>query len=259
MTETAGLAAERQQSIRRALKERGVVRVEELCSEMHVSPATIRRDLSDLDSRGHARRVHGGAVSVQRILEEPVFDDKTNIAKKEKQAIAEEALKLVSNSDSIFLDGGSTVLALARMLVDMSNITVVTNSFRVAATLSSAGPRLIIIGGELRRISQTFVGPLTEKLLSELHLDTAFMGTIGLSKDNGCTTTDPAEAFTKRLVMSRARNVVTLADSSKLGEESFSHFADLNDIGTLITDDGADPDFINEVGACGVNVICSTT
>jgi DeoR/GlpR family transcriptional regulator of sugar metabolism len=259
MSEAAGLAAERQAAIAQMLKQRGVVRVEELCDQMSVSPATIRRDLADLASRGYARRVHGGAVSIQKILEEPVFDDKTNIAGKEKQAIAEEAFKLVNSSDSVFLDGGSTVLALARMLVDMSHITVVTNSFRVAATLSAAGPRLILIGGELRRISQTFVGPLTENILKGLHVDTAFMGTIGLSEANGLTTTDPAEAFTKRLVISRAHSVVALADSTKLGKESFSHFADLKDIGTLITDDAADPDFLRKMAKRGVNVICSTT
>lgn len=259
MSENTTLAAERQGSIRRVLKERGIVRVEALCEEMSVSPATIRRDLADLDSKGLARRVHGGAVAVHGILEEPVFDDKTGIASREKQAIAEEAMKFVKNSDSIFLDGGSTVLALARLLSGMSHITVVTNSFRVAATLSSTGPRLILIGGELRRISQTFVGPLTKHILSNLHVDTAFMGTIGLSEANGFTTTDPAEALTKQLVMTRARSVVALADSSKMDKESFSHFADLNDVETLITDDGADPELLARIEKHGVKVIASKT
>lgn len=257
MSETAELAPERQESIRRILKQKGVVRVEELCSAMRVSPATIRRDLAELDSRGLARRVHGGAVALQSVLDEPVFDDKTNIAAREKQAIAEAALDYVKNADSIFLDGGSTVLALARLIADMQGLTVVTNSLRVAATLSSAGPRCILIGGELRRISQTFVGPLTEPLLTGLHLDTAFMGTIGLSETNGLTTTDPAEAYTKRLVISRARSVVVLADSSKLGKESFSQFADLSDIGTLITDAAAEPALTRRLARRGIDVVCS--
>ncbi len=259
MSDAIGLAAERQEKIRKMLKREGVVRVEQLCAAMSVSPATIRRDLADLDQRGLARRVHGGAVSLQSVLDEPVFDDKTGIAAREKQSIADEALKYVKNSDSIFLDGGSSVLALARLIADMQGITVVTNSLRVAATLSSHGPRCILVGGELRRISQTFVGPLTEPMLSGLHLDTAFMGTIGLSEENGYTTTDPAEAFTKRLVIARARNVVALADSSKLGKESFSHFADLNQIGTLITDSSADAAIVKRLSKQGVEVVCSKT
>lgn len=258
MSENTTLAVERQDRIIQLLKERGIVRVEELSAEMTVSPATIRRDLADLDAKGYARRVHGGAVSAHGILEEPVFDHKANIARNEKQSIAEEALKFVKSSDSVFLDGGSTVLALARLLVDLSRITVVTNSFRVASILSSSGPRLILAGGELRRISQTFVGPLTEPTLKALHVDTAFIGTIGLSIENGLSTTDPAEAFTKRIVMSRARHSVVMADSSKLGKESFSHFANIDEIGTLITDSAADPSVLGRISRLGVEVICSS-
>jgi DeoR family fructose operon transcriptional repressor len=236
-TANAGLAEERFRKIRACLKERGVVSVDELCEVLAVSGATIRRDLAELDARGHVRRVHGGAVCTESQLDEPVFDDKAKIAADEKHVIAELALKLVEPNDTIFLDGGSSVLALARLLTDMRKLTVVTNSLRVAGLLASAGPRMIIVGGELRRISQTFVGPLTRPTINQLNVDKAFMGTIGL-KDGVMTTTDPAEAMTKEMVMEQARDVYLMADSSKLEKVSFVKCGELNASNSLITDPG---------------------
>jgi DeoR/GlpR family transcriptional regulator of sugar metabolism len=233
------LAAERREEMRRILRQRGALRVDEIGRALNVSPATVRRDLAELDRLGHIRRVHGGAVSIDGRLEEPLFDDKTAIAAREKQRIAQAALKFVKPNDSIYLDGGSTVLALARLLADRNNLTVVTNSLRVAVTLSGGGPRMLIVGGEFRRISQTIVGPLTRPLIDELHVDRAFMGTIGLSDKEGVTTTDPREAYTKALVVDNARQTVLLADSSKLGKVSFVKVGPADSVDVLITDKGA--------------------
>ena len=111
---------------------------------------------------------------------------------------------------------------MARLLKDRSNITIVTNSLRAAVELAGSGPRLILVGGELRRLAQTTVGPLTRFMLQELHVDKAFMGTIGLTLEEGLTTTDPTEAYTKDLVMEHAREVILLADSSKAHKISFT-------------------------------------
>ncbi len=214
------------------------MRVDVLSAEMGVSSATVRRDLAELDLRGHVRRVHGGAVSLEGRMEEPVFDDKAALAAREKQQIAETARRLIQPADSIFLDGGSTVLALARMLTDMTKLTVVTNSLRVASTFAPGGPNMILVGGEFRRLSQTFVGSLTRPLLEQLHVDTAFMGTIGLSHEHGMTTTDPREAQTKEWVMAKAERVVLLSDSSKIGKVSFVGFGSLDSVDVLVTDSG---------------------
>jgi len=253
--ENSGLAAERVERVLALLRERGAARVEELSRATGVSPATVRRDLADLDARGRVRRVHGGAVALQGRLQEPVFDDKAAIAAAEKQRIAEAALRFVKPDASVFLDGGSTVLALARLLADMAGLTVVTNSLRVAGILSFGGPTLILTGGEFRGLSQTFVGPLTEPVMDRLRVDVAFMGTIGLSARDGLTTTDPREAFTKRLVMRHAGSVVLLADSSKIGAVSFVNFGSLSDVGTLITDGGAREKAVGEIRRLGVNVV----
>lgn len=227
----------RQENMAALLRERGVARVPELVEAFAVSPATVRRDLEVLEEQGRIRRVHGGAVALESRLEEPLFDDKTAIAAREKRRIAEFACARIERSDTVYLDGGSTVLELARLLVDRTDITVVTNSLRAAIELSGRGPRLILVGGELRRLSQTTVGPLTRPVIDVLRTDKAFMGTMGLSWPEGLTTSDPGEAYTKELAMRHATHVFVLADHQKAGKALFARAGDPQLVQTLITDE----------------------
>lgn len=255
MPKQKDLAPARWERLRRILSQDPVVRVNDLSKQLRVSPATIRRDLNSLENLGEIRRVHGGGVSTGSRLEEPLFDDKTSLAAREKRRIAEAALKYIKPNDTVFLDGGSTVLQLARLLKHRSNVTVVTNSLRAAVELAAGGPRLIVIGGELRRLSQTNVGPLTRFTIRELHVDRAFMGTIGLSLEEGLTTTDPSEAHTKELVMEHAREVILLADSSKVGKVSFTHAGRLEKVRILITDKQINQGFARALRKRGVKIV----
>ncbi|MFA5057906.1 MAG: DeoR/GlpR family DNA-binding transcription regulator [Opitutaceae bacterium] len=230
------LAPQRQDKLRAMIRDSGVIRVENLSDRLQVSLATVRRDLDQLERNGAIRRVHGGAVSVEGRLDEPVFEDKSARAVREKRRIAEAALAFVEEGDTIYLDGGSTVLELARLLRERTSLTVVTNSLHAAQALAGRGPRLIMIGGELRRLSQTFVGPLTRLILEDLHVDKAFMGTIGFAPKEGLTTTDPSEAFTKEIIMGRARKVIVLADSSKAGKVAFACAGRWDNVDVLITE-----------------------
>lgn len=232
------LAPQRREQIRKVVKQGGIARVEDLRKNLKVSVATIRRDLEILEEEGKVRRVHGGAVSMESRLEESVFDDKTSLASKEKIRIAEEAYSMIGTEESIFLDGGSTTLFLARMLTGRNDLTVVTNSLRAASELAEKGPRVILTGGELRRLSQTMVGPLSSAVLNQVRVDKAFMGTMGYCLMNGLTTTDPNEAFVKSLVAEHARQVILLADSSKAEKVSFARFSEWKQIDLLISDDG---------------------
>lgn len=249
------LAAARLEKIQRILAERRIISVSDLCQSLDVSPATIRRDLLDMEKAGHVRRVHGGAVAAEGRLSEPLFDDKTAIAADEKRRIAEAALQFIKPRDTIFLDGGSTILALAARLASMADITVVTNSLRVVTALSGGGPPVILVGGEFRRLSQTFVGPLSGAVLDKLRVDTAFMGTIGLSAAAGMTTTDPREAHTKELVMGHAGRIILLADSSKIGKVSFVRFGREDALDVLVTDRGAPAAELQRFRKQGIRVI----
>jgi DeoR/GlpR family transcriptional regulator of sugar metabolism len=249
------LAPRRRDRLLELVASRGAVRLAELCRELGASPATVRRDLEELDGCGRLRRFHGGAVSLGKRLEEPLFDDKTAIAAREKHRIAEAALKLVGAGETVYLDGGSTVLELASLLRDRSDVTVVTNSLRAALELAVKGPRLILVGGELRRLSQTLVGPLTAAILGELRPDKAFMGTMGMDPEGGLTTSDPAEAHTKRLAVAASRQVVLLAHSAKAGKSAFVRSGSLSDVDVLVTDSGLGRTFAARLARLGIKVI----
>lgn len=249
------LAPSRVDRLRAILRETRVVRVDELCNQLGVSPATVRRDLEELEKLGDLRRVHGGAVSEQIRQDEPGFEDKASVAAEQKRRIAQAALGFIEQTDTVYLDGGSTILELARLLRERARMTVVTNSLRAAMELAGGGPRLILIGGELRRLSQTLVGPLTRPVLSELTIDKAFMGTLGLTLEDGPTTTEPAEAFTKELVMNHAREVYLLADRGKVGKASFVRCGGWKKVGTLITDRGVDRGFARELARRGIKIV----
>ncbi len=232
--------AARQNQIVRLLAGSRELSVAYLAQTLEVSEATVRRDLQDMEAHGLLKRVHGGATLDGISRTEPLFEDKQDRHPDAKAAIALAALELIDDGDRIYLDGGSTVLALARLLDRKRRLTIVTNSLMAAAELTNTKHRLILVGGEFRSLSRTLVGPLTAPVISSLRVDKAFMGTIGFSLEEGMTTTDPGEAFTKEKVMQRAGRVILLADASKLGAYSFARSGSLSDIDVLITEAAAD-------------------
>jgi DeoR/GlpR family transcriptional regulator of sugar metabolism len=249
------LAAHRRQRLGLIVDSRRAVRLDELSAALGVSQATVRRDLDALAATGRLRRVHGGAVAIDDRLDEPHFDAKAATAADEKLRIAGRAVELLAPDDTVYLDSGSTVLAVARLLHGWTRLTVVTNSLPAANELAGRGPRLIVIGGELRATSRALVGPLTRSLLETLHMDRALMGTFAISLDEGLTTTDPSEAYTKQLVMRRAREVILLADSHKMGTRSFVDAGRIDDVDVLVTDAGIDERTVRTLKRRGVRVI----
>ncbi len=234
------LSAERESLICRSLTA-GVKTISELGNELHVSEATVRRDLETLEKQGVIRRVYGGAELLRKRHTEPLYEEKASLHAPEKAKIAEKAVKFLQEGDTIFLDGGSTVLEMARRLPPMRDLTVVTNSLMAAADLMEKNFHLILVGGEFRSLSRTLVGPLTSKILENLTISKAFLGTIGLEAERGISTTDPNEAYTKELVMKRSDKVFLLADSSKFGVSSFVFSGNAADIDAVITDEALPP------------------
>lgn len=249
------LPPQRRQRIRSIVESRRAARLEELSSSLGVSQATVRRDLDALAMEGRLRRVHGGAVALDERPSELHFDVKAVEAVEEKARIAARAIELLSPDDTVYLDSGSTVLAAARLLRGWDRLTVVTNSLPAAMELAGRGPRLIVIGGEFRATSQALVGPLTHLLLDALHVDRALVGTFAFSLEEGLTTTDPAEAYTKELVLGRSREVILLADSRKVGTRSFVSAGRLEAIDILVTDTGIDERVVRSLERRGLRVI----
>lgn len=249
------LAPQRRQRIRMIVESRRAARLDELSVALGVSQATVRRDLDELEAEGRVRRVHGGVVAVDERPAEPHFEAKVAEAAAEKERIAARAVGLLAPDDTVYLDSGSTVLAAARLLRGWHRLTVVTNSLPAVMELAGQGPRLIVIGGEFRATSQALVGPLSRYLLQNVHVNRAFIGSYAVSLEDGLSTTDPAEAFTKELALERATQVVLLADSRKMGTHSFVHAGNLDAVDVLVTDTGIDERVVRGLERRGITVI----
>jgi DeoR/GlpR family transcriptional regulator of sugar metabolism len=248
------LAPARRRRILDLVTARRSARLEDLCLALGVSVATVRRDLDELQAQGLLHRVHGGAVAIDR-TPEPHFEVKAGEAADEKERIAARAVGLLAPDETIYLDSGSTTLAVARLLHGWDRLTVLTNSLPIANELGGHGPRLILIGGEFRPTSQAFVGPLSRHLLENVHVSKALIGTYALSLEHGLSTTDAAEAFTKALALERATEVIVLADSRKLGTTSFARAGGLDKVDILVTDAAIDDHFALELSQRGITVI----
>ena len=247
---------ERQQEIARIARRDGRVDVAELAELFAVTTETIRRDLTELERHGVLRRVHGGALPVERLRFEPAVSERARAMAAEKDRIAKAALKFVPDMGSILLDAGTTTARLADALPDDRDLTVVTNALPIAMALS-ARPRLSVltVGGRLRGQTLANVDRWALRALEESHVDVAFIATNGLSARRGLTTPDLAEAAVKEAMVRSGDRVVLLADHTKVGNDQLSRFATLDQIDVLITDTGLDDDTTAEFEAMGVEVV----
>jgi DeoR/GlpR family transcriptional regulator of sugar metabolism len=239
------LARQRQTLILTRVREDGGVRVADLARDLGVSDMTVRRDLEILHNRGLLEKVHGGATSLPgSALFEPGFAAKSSLQEPEKEAIAIAAMALVLPGTAIGISAGTTTYALARRLIDMPGLTVVTNSVPVADVLHRAGrgDQTIILTGGVRTPSDALVGPFAVAALRTMHLDQVFMGVHGMDPRSGYTTPNVLEADTDRALIAAGRRLVVVADSSKWGVIGISSIARLDEADTLVTDSGLSAD-----------------
>ena len=245
---------QRQQAIIHTLRTSGRVDAADIARMLKVTSETVRKDIIQLERQGLLRRVHGGAVPIGDLHYEPAVTTRIEHAA-EKDRIAAAALAHLPASGSILIDAGSTTARLAALLPDDRELTVFTNALPIALTLLTR-PRLTVfpIGGRLRSQTLATVGSWADRMLGEVNVDVAFLGTNGISTDRGLTTPDPAEAATKRLMLQAAQRRVLLADHSKVGHLSVCQHADLADIDLLITDTGLASDDLAALQATGLTV-----
>jgi DeoR/GlpR family transcriptional regulator of sugar metabolism len=237
------LAHQRQELILDAVRTHGGVRVADLVERLGVSEMTVRRDIGELSRRGLVARVHGGAAAIGRTSEEPGFAAKSNLRPDAKRAIARAAADLVPDGASVGLSAGTTTAEVARELRDVSDLTVVTNSPRVADLLHDPTDhsRTVILSGGTRTPSDALVGPVARAGLRGLHVDVLFLGVHGLDAAAGLSTPNLTEADTNRALMDCAARVVVVADASKWGVVGLTSFAALSAVDVLVTDDALDP------------------
>ncbi|MGZ4169300.1 MAG: DeoR/GlpR family DNA-binding transcription regulator [Solirubrobacteraceae bacterium] len=245
---------ERLGAILERLSVDGAVNVVEVARSLDVSAATVRRDLRLLEDQRLLERTHGGAVPHGVTYELPLRYKSTR-QPEQKRRIAQEAASRVLEGWAIGLTGGTTTTEVARALVDRPRLTVVTNALNIAAEIAvRPNLKLVVTGGVARAESYELVGPLAEGSLEGLNLDMAFLSVDGISSRAGLTTHHEIEAGTDRALLSRAEQVVVVADSSKLGQVAFARICELAEVDELITDDGADAAAVAAIEDAGVRV-----
>jgi DeoR/GlpR family transcriptional regulator of sugar metabolism len=249
------LAAERRRRIVEAVRSHGTVAVAELALALDASEMTVRRDLRLMARDGLLVRTHGGAVLHGNLAHEPSYSEKAAQAAVEKAAIANLAARMVRPGDSILLGPGTTTLALARLLVDFPELTVVTNSLLVAqALMPAAHVEVILTGGTLRRSIHALVGSAAEDSLRALRASQAFISGNGLTAERGLSTPSPVVAAVDRALAAASQQRVVLADNTKLGRETMCQTVPLDHMDVLITDSGADPVVVAAIRQAGVEV-----
>ncbi|MCG5220068.1 DeoR/GlpR family DNA-binding transcription regulator [Streptosporangium sp. KLBMP 9127] len=249
-------AEERQQEILRQARGSGRVDVVTLAEEFAVTTETIRRDLTALERAGVLRRVHGGAIPVERLGFEPALAARDEVLTAEKERIAKAALGELPEDGAIIIDAGSTMGRFVQALPMDRELTVIVNSPPLATALATrANLSVIMLGGRVRGRTLATVDDWALRPLAELHVDVAFMATNGCSAAKGLTTPDPAEAAIKRAMIDAAERSVLLADHTKFTNTYLARFAALSEIDVVISDDGLDPALAAELTAAGPEVL----
>ncbi|WP_214103119.1 DeoR/GlpR family DNA-binding transcription regulator [Acrocarpospora catenulata] len=249
-------AEERQQEILRAARTAGRVDVVTLAEQFRVTTETIRRDLTVLERAGVLRRVHGGAIPVERLGFEPALAARDEVMTAEKERIAKAALAELPQDGAIIIDAGSTMSRLAQALPADRELTVIVNSPPLAAALATC-PALtvLMLGGRVRGRTLATVEDWAIQQLSQLHVDVAFMAANGCSAARGLTTPDPAEAAIKRAMITCAQRAVLLADHTKFAGSYLARFATLSEIDMIITDTGLDSKVAAGLAAEGPEIV----
>lgn len=249
-------AAERHEAILERARAQGRVEVGTLAESLGVTVETVRRDLTALERFGVVRRVHGGAIPVERLSLEPTLAIKESQRSEQKQSIAARAIEEIPDGGSLLLDSGSTTLAIAALLPYDKSLTVVTNSFAVATRLADReGIELMMLGGRIRTRTGAAVGEWTIGELRDMYVDVAFLGTNGFSVERGFTTPDQAEAAAKRAMVGASRRVIVVADAWKAGQVHLHRFADADEVAMLVTDSSLDDETAEDFDTAGVEVV----
>lgn len=258
--EPAGIPAElRQDRIADEVEAIGFARVTDLADRFRVSVVTVRSDLDSLETSGRLRRVRGGAVPVGALRHEAPLEQTARENEMQKAAIAAYAATLVQPGQVVILDVGSTTTAIALALVarrDLHDVTVVTNGLNVALALepASAYINVLVTGGMVRPLQHSLVNPFGALMLEQISGHIAFIGCNGVDADRGVTNLNFAEAEVKRAMIKAAREVVVVADGSKIGAVEAARVCSASEVDLVITDRSAGADAVAQLEQAGTSV-----
>jgi len=248
------VSEQRRGELRRIVQTQGFASLSDLADSLSVSESTVRRDVEFLEQLGEARRTHGGVFWTGSPAEMRVFDTRGDSSATQKRAIAVVAASLVSDGETILLDGGSTTYEIARQLVSRP-LQVVTNSLPVANLLSSCEQiDLVLVGGCVHHRTGVTIGPIADSQLSTLRVDKAFLSVAGID-ENGFYNSNLLLVETEKTMRRIAKDTIIVADSSKFGRASLSRLCGLDDVRTVVTDKDLPQAWQNQMRDAGVELI----
>jgi DeoR family transcriptional regulator, aga operon transcriptional repressor len=251
------LVEERRRRIRELVEKNERATVDTLVERFAVSAVTIRGDLDALAEAGLLVRSHGGALRRDESRDDIPIPVKETLHRPEKVRIAQAAVKLIADGETILLDSGTTTAEIARQIrfQRFDSLTVITNALNVAMELATLpAMRVIMVGGVLRHMSFSLSGPQAEQTLRGLHADRLFLGVDGIDPEIGLMTPDLLEAQLNAGMIQIAREAVVVADSSKFDRRSLSVIAKVEAVRRIITDVGVSPAMLAALRARGVAV-----
>jgi ribose transport system substrate-binding protein len=230
---------ERRQRLLDILRKEPGLRVPEMADALRVSEGTVRNDLNALEAEGLLQRVRGGAILAGEVpVRSLSFLSRLKQNADAKQAIARQAAELVEDGDSILLDASTTVYFIARFLQNRHKLRIITNGIEIARLLAQNPTNtVILLGGVLNTDSTSITGLISERIVQELHVKTAFVSCSGITLEAGLTEVHIAEAQLKEKALAAAKRVVALVDSGKFGKVDLTSFARLDQVDHLFTDD----------------------
>jgi DeoR/GlpR family transcriptional regulator of sugar metabolism len=252
-----GLVGEaRRMKILEWMQEEGSARVRALAVAFAVSEVTVRQDLEKLESEGHIVRAHGGAYlrSMPQQVREMALHHLVNMDAKRR--IGRAAAALVNDGETIIIDSGSTTTELASNLLQRENLTIITNALNVALMLGAL-PSVVIHmpGGKFKAPTLSLSGERSADYFQGLYAQKLFLATAAVSIEEGLTFPALSDISVKRGMIGAASRIILLADSSKIGKRSFSTLCGIDEIGTLVTDDGLTDADHRRLTEAGVEVI----
>jgi DeoR family fructose operon transcriptional repressor len=249
------LAEERRLLIVDWTRNDGRIDAAEAATKLGVAAETVRRDLDVLQRRGILRRVHGGAIALERFAHEFTIPERLDRNPDAKKRIGETAAQYIPSEGCVFVDGGTTTEFLAPALRNRSNLLVVTNSVTLASKIADSSTKTYMLSGRIRPTTLSTVGARTVQDLSQLNAVVAFVGVNGISPDLGLTAFDTDEALVKQVMIKNSEERILLADNSKFGATYPVTFGGPENFDRLVTDFESDSAFIERFTARGVEVV----
>lgn len=252
----SSIPAQRQRIITEYLENNQSITIKKAAGLCGVSEATARRDIDELANSGSVERTHGGAVIHRGTGFEEYHSEKMKVMIPEKTRIAKEAVKLIKEGDSIFLDSGTTTFMLAQQLHSIKKLTVITNNLDIAYTTKLDTSSTMIVTGGIRRDGfSVLVGDIAEEFIRRLYVDISFVGADAINVKSGIFNSNFMEIGIKKSMIASGKKAVLLADSSKFAQKALAKVCNIEDFDAVITDKGLDSETAKYIKAKGPNLI----